>query len=65
MCQNEQGTEDPKSWLLISVFAISSMRGLVGTQFPTYRPCEPKDYVSVRSVSTGARAPVSVKNGIL
>ena len=51
MCQKEQGIEDSNTWLLILSFAISSMGGLDGTQFPTKGPSEPHDQVSLRNKS--------------
>lgn len=52
MCQKEQETEEPKSWLLILIFAISSMGGLTGLSFLNRDLIEPNEQVSRRSKST-------------
>lgn len=38
MCQKEQGTEDPKSWILVLIYAIFSLCGLARPQFPKKGP---------------------------
>ena len=51
MCQKERGIEDAKSWLLILIFAISSVCGLISLHFLNKDLLERNDQVSVRSKS--------------